>query len=124
MTRILLLEDNHDMREAIKEALTIFDFEVIVGRDGNDGLAAIEEQHTRPDLIITDLRMPNLSGEELLDYLRQNPELDHVGVIIMSGSSANLDAILERGADAFIVKPFNFNDLFKMITEVLEKLGH
>jgi DNA-binding response OmpR family regulator len=124
MTRILLLEDNHDMREAIKEALTIFDFEVIVGRDGNDGLAAIEEQHTRPDLIITDLRMPNLSGEELLDYLRQNPELDHIGVIIMSGSSANLDTILERGADAFIVKPFNFNDLFKMITEVLEKLGH
>lgn len=121
MTRILLLEDNHDMREAIREALTIFDFDVTAGRDGNEGLAVLESNDTLPDLIISDLKMPNLSGEELLDYLRQRPSLKHIVVIIMSGSEIYREAVMEKGADAYIVKPFNFNDLFKLIAETLSK---
>lgn len=117
MALILLVEDNPDMLMMLTQVLKWGGYEVITGRSGYEGLDQLERGDQLPDLIISDLSMPDMNGLEFLDAVRQNPTLSHIPFVIMSAHSASDEAneALAHGADDFLVKPFNLDDFQKIL---------
>jgi two-component system response regulator VicR len=108
--RILIAEDDDLTRKTIEFRLKRDGHEVIVASDGREALLKIEEH--LPDLIITDIMMPYISGLEIIGAVRQKYEM-HIPIIILSGMGQE-EVVLEAfnlGADDFITKPFSPNEL-------------
>lgn len=117
MALILLVEDNPDMLMMLTQVLKWGGYEVIAGRSGQEGLDQLDATNHLPDLIISDLSMPDMNGLEFLDAVRSNPAWTHVPFVIMSAHSASDEAneALAHGADDFLVKPFNLDDFQKIL---------
>lgn len=113
MTRVLLLEDNVDMLSMLTQVLEWGGYEVIGGRTGREGVALLEENaHRLPDIIISDLHMPDMGGLAFLDYVRGHEQWSEMPFVIMSAHSASQDRrqVEEHGANDFLIKPFNLDD--------------
>ena len=117
MTRILLLEDNADMLTMLAQVLEWGGHEVIMGRDGLEGIEILENSDLPPTVIISDLSMPDMDGIEFLQHLRSTPEWADMPYVIMSAHSSPEDRrrALSAGADDFLVKPFNLDDFQKVL---------
>ncbi|WP_069298647.1 response regulator [Neptunicoccus sediminis] len=119
--KILHVEDDADIREIAKIAL-----EMIGGLDvhqcasGHDAIAIAEEY--APDLILLDVMMPVIGGEETLRELRKNPALDQVPAVFMTAKAHQKEkqALLDQGAVAVIVKPFDPTTLADEIRAIWE----
>ncbi len=107
---ILVVEDNPEMNEFIAHSLAD-EFKVIRSYDGREGLD--KALSTRPDLIITDIMMPELSGEQLLAFVRENDELENVPVILLTARADEdiREHLLNHGAQDFLCKPFQIGEL-------------
>ncbi len=117
--RILLVEDEHDLRRTLARALTDEHFVVDASADGEDGLyRALEIEY---DAIVLDLMLPKKSGEEVLDALR------HAGrttpVILLTARDAKDDRVggLNRGADDYLTKPFLIEELVARIRALIRR---
>jgi len=108
--RILIVEDEEDIRNYIIEELSS-DYKVLSAKNGEEGLNIANE--TIPDLIITDVMMPVLSGIELCKKLRNQVITSHIPIIILSAKTGVDQQIegLEMGADVYMIKPFNIDIL-------------
>ena len=108
--RILLVEDEEDIRNYIIEELSL-EYKVIFAKNGEEGLNMANE--TIPDLIITDVMMPVLSGIELCKKLKNQVITSHIPIIILSAKTETSQQIegLEMGADVYMIKPFNIDIL-------------
>jgi len=117
MALILLVEDNADMLMMLSQVLKWGGYEVIAGRSGQEGLNLLDGSHQLPDLIISDLSMPDMNGLEFLDAVRGNSAWMNVPFVIMSAHSSSDEAneALAHGADDFLVKPFNLDDFQKIL---------
>ncbi|MBD2209842.1 response regulator [Nostoc linckia FACHB-104] len=117
--RILLADDNADMRDYVKRLLSQ-DYEVEAVADG---LAALSAARRRvPDLILTDVMMPGLDGFGLLQALRNEPETTKVPIILLSaraGEEARVEG-LEAGADDYLIKPFSARELLARVEAALK----
>jgi len=115
---ILVVDDEPILREALKRLLSLDGYEVAVAKNGEDALGCIPRQGF--DVIVSDLRMPGLSGLELLERSRAaNPR---VGVILVT-AYATVDAAVEAlrlGANDFLLKPFEMEDLRRSVERVLK----
>ena len=119
MGRILLADDNADMRQYIQNILSS-EFEIEAVPDGAKALQAIQEQI--PDLVLTDVMMPEMDGFALLKELRSDRRMQAVPVIMLSaraGEEARLEG-LEAGVDDYLVKPFNARELLARVRVNLE----
>ena len=117
--RILLADDNADMREYITHLLGP-EYEIETAADGMQALEAARAR--RPDLVLTDVMMPKLDGFGLLEALRSDPQTKTVPVIMLSaraGEEARLEG-LERGADDYLIKPFSARELLGRVRSQLE----
>ncbi len=115
---ILVVDDNKDMRQFLKTILRS-DYEVSTASDGIQALAAI--QVTQPDLIISDLMMPNMDGLELIDTIKHMSENCHIPIILLTAKSAiesRLEA-LDYGADDYITKPFETEYIKARVRNIL-----
>ena len=116
---ILLIEDNVDLRTFMRVELSSR-YDIIEAGDGLEGLAkAIEEN---PDLIITDVMMPEMDGFELCRKLREEPETSHVPIIMLTAKSSdehNVEGV-EAGADVYFAKPLNMLKLIPQIENLLD----
>lgn len=104
MPKIMLVEDDNNLREIYGERLTAEGYEIISAGDGEEALAlAVKE---KPDLIISDVMMPKISGFYMLDILRQTPETKNTKVIMMTALSQteDKDRADKLGADKYLVK--------------------
>ncbi|MCD8739146.1 ATP-binding protein [Mucilaginibacter roseus] len=113
-TRILIVDDNADMRAYLKRLLDPY-FTAYVANNGADGLQKIHEY--QPDLVLSDIMMPVMDGKAMLEYLRRAPETARLPVIFLSaraGEEARIDG-LEAGADDYLVKPFSAAELLTKI---------
>lgn len=121
MKKILVIEDQEDIRNIIVEMLTAENFEVIDADNGQTGIKLLQSEI--PDLIICDIAMPKLDGYEVVTWSRENPETEAIPFIFLT-AKASLNDIrqgMELGADDYLIKPFTRADLLGAITARLEK---
>ncbi|MBD2003037.1 MULTISPECIES: hybrid sensor histidine kinase/response regulator [Cyanophyceae] len=121
MTRILVIEDQEDLREIILEMLDNENFDALSAENGQVGIQLA--QSYLPDLIICDVMMPELDGYGVLTNLRQNPATAMIPFIFLTAkaSKADLRQGMELGADDYLTKPFTVKELLGAITARLEK---
>jgi DNA-binding response OmpR family regulator len=110
MKRVLLIEDDHDIAEAITYQLDKAGLSVKVARTGEEGLEAARKG---VDLVLLDLNLPGMDGLEVCRMIRRQTGTAHVPVIIVSARSDEVDRVLglEMGADDYVVKPFSLKEL-------------
>lgn len=119
--RILIIEDEYSASKFLSLRLKKLGFMVSAAFDGMTGLK--EATETIPDLIILDLMIPKLPGEEVCKALRESfdEKLVKIPIIMLTGKDSVVDKILGKviGADAYLTKPYEFSDLFDEIKKIL-----
>lgn len=121
MKKILLIEDNQDIRENTAEILLLANYEVIEAENGKVGVEKAKKE--RPDLIICDIMMPELDGYGVLHMLSKNPETSAIPFIFLTAKSEKEDFRkgMNLGADDYLVKPFDDIELMDAIEMRLKK---
>jgi DNA-binding response OmpR family regulator len=102
--KVLLVEDDPRVRQLYELVLTMEEYDVVCAVNGEEGLQKAEEES--PDLIFLDLRIPKISGLDLLQMLRNNPKTSDIPVVILSNydDEATISKGLELGAREYIIK--------------------
>ena len=118
-TKILVAEDQTDLREMIAFTLQLAGHEVISAADGQEAIAQAKE--SRPDLIILDLHMPRLTGYQVCEKLKARDEFSETPILIISakGNSDEVQAGLDAGAQEYIRKPFELDHLMQRVDALL-----
>ncbi|WP_242345360.1 response regulator [Anaeromyxobacter terrae] len=114
---VMVVDDDEDWRELVVHFLEGVGFEVLEARDGHEALARLRSGARTPDLVLTDLEMPVMTGWELRRELLRDPVLARVPVIV--ASSADPGAIV---ADFFLPKPYCATDLLRTVSSALALL--
>jgi DNA-binding response OmpR family regulator len=120
--KVLVAEDEPDIRGLIKFSLEFIDLEVIEASNGRDAVdRAAQEQ---PDLILMDVRMPKLSGYEACKELKEQESTRQIPVVFLSarGQETEIKHGLELGAAEYILKPFAPDQLQQRVKSILERL--
>lgn len=121
MIKVLLIEDEVDIRESIRDFLNFEKFDVYTAPNGQLGIKKAEE--VVPDIILCDILMPDLNGFEVLKQLMKNPLLHAVPFIFLTGlmERTHIRQGMELGADDYLPKPFTQDELLKTIHARLKK---
>lgn len=120
-TSVLVVDDDLRIRDLLREMLRLFGYSVFEAEDGVDALEKVEE--TLPDVIITDVMMPNMDGITLCKTLRGQTRTAALPIIMLSGKThlnASEDGI-SAGATRYLFKPVAMDNLVKNLREVLEQ---
>lgn len=123
MAKILVAEDERDIRELIGFSLGLADHDVVLARDGAE---AVEEATAeKPDLILLDVRMPRMSGYEACRRLKDDPATSEIPVVFLSakGQEKEIEEGLDSGALDYIVKPFAPDQLVAQVRQLLQQTG-
>ncbi|MBV1883315.1 MAG: response regulator [Pseudomonadales bacterium] len=117
--RILIIEDQPEMAQAIQRVLKKTEYEIQIATDGFHAGALLNTLH--PIMVTLDLRMPGLDGFEVLDYIRSNPDLSDTKILVISAElDDNLDRAIQSGADAVLSKPFENKALISIIQSLMQ----
>ncbi|PHN07552.1 response regulator transcription factor [Flavilitoribacter nigricans] len=119
MVRILLVEDEESLRESLKLNLELEDYEVVATDNGKDAIKFFHEQHF--DLAVLDVMLPEVDGFQICEQIRlTNMEMP---VIFLTAKDAATDRIagLKRGADDYITKPFNLEELLLRVSNLIRR---
>lgn len=121
MDKILLIEDNAEIRENMAEILELANYQVFIAADGKIGLSLAVEH--KPDLILCDITMPVLDGYGVLHLLQRNPLLKNIPFIFLTAKSEKVDVRkgMEMGADDYLIKPFDGTELLNAVEIRLKK---
>jgi CheY-like chemotaxis protein len=121
MKKILIIEDNADIRDNIAELLTLHDFTVQEAANGLEGFEFAKQYI--PDLIICDMMMPVTDGEVFFNLAKSEPTLKHTPLIFFSAGSMHADAKkrLESSRTSYLQKPFTEEDLLDVINKALAR---
>ena len=118
--RILVVEDDEDIRKLVSALLKKKSYEVVCACDGEH---AMQEIHKAPDLVILDLQLPDISGEEICKFMRESDDekMQNIPIIMLTGKVKISDRIVGRviGANIYITKPFNIPELIQGIEKTL-----
>jgi DNA-binding response OmpR family regulator len=120
MAKILLVEDDNNLREIYEARLMAEGYDIVSARDGEEALTVAMKE--RPDLIISDVMMPKISGFDMLDIIRSTEETKNAKVIMMTALSQAEDKerAAKLGADRYLVKSqVTLEDVAKVAREVL-----
>lgn len=117
--KILIVEDDPETRDFATIVLELKGYDVVIARNGREGIDRARAEH--PDLIVTDLRMPELNGLEMIRQLRRQPECSTVPILVITASQIDhaQDAI-RAGASRALAKPFAPELLRSSIKELLK----
>lgn len=119
--KILIVEDNADARDLLEMLLSRHGFTAIVAEDGLAGLRLVETE--RPDLIITDIEMPNLDGVGFIKKLREHPLWKRIPILVVSAyESGDLTEAMLAGADATLRKPIRLTSLINLINRLMPSI--
>lgn len=127
MKRVVLVDDDRDDAELFHEALEEVDNSLLFQHFENAQAALAEWSKAKellPDVIFLDLNLPQTSGWEILKHIRQTNQLASIPVVMYTTSSQKKEAEVahDLGANFFITKPTDYNELKRLLTEVLDKV--
>ncbi len=119
--RILVADDDEDIRAYLEVTLQLAGFEVLLATDGAEALALARNEH--PDVVVLDVMMPNLDGIEALRQMREDPRTSHVPVMLLTARVQTGDAItgLDAGADDYLTKPFDPDELVARVRAAIRR---
>jgi len=120
---VLIADDDLEILGLTRSLMRRRGFEVIEASDGDEAMRQVLEN--RPDLVILDVMMPGQSGWEVCRSIRETDSLRNIGVIMLTGVGHRMNEMTSPlyGADGYLDKPFEFEALDALVTEVLEKRG-
>jgi DNA-binding response OmpR family regulator len=121
MQTILVIDDDENLRDTIAVLLEREGFKALLAPDGRTGLEFAVM--TRPNLILADLRLPDISGVEVCKRLRSSSNPTPIIVLSAAGEEIDKVLLLEMGADDYVVKPFGARELLARIRAVLRRTG-
>jgi two-component system, cell cycle response regulator DivK len=109
--RVLYIEDNFDNMTLVRRVLEIEGYEVIAAMTGREGLAKAQE--TRPDIIITDINLPDIDGYEITNSLKKDKATAHIPIVAMTANvmQKDRDNVFGAGCDGYIAKPIDIDEL-------------
>ena len=118
---VMIIEDEPDAAEMFAEMMRVNGFRVLKMFSSAPAIPMITQE--KPDVIILDIMMPDISGLEVLRYMRREPELLSIPVIVVSAKSmpSDIRTGLEAGASMYLTKPVGFLDLKQAVEKVLKK---
>lgn len=121
MAKLLIVEDEADIRELISFNLEMSGFEILKARDGEEGLAMTRSES--PDLIILDLMLPGIDGLKVCSHLKKDPETRNIPIIMLTARSEDDDIVngLDMGADDYVTKPFSPRILIARVKAALRR---
>jgi two-component system phosphate regulon response regulator PhoB len=121
--RVLVVDDEPDITALVAYHLAKAGYRVSTVTNGTDALKAAREE--RPDVVVLDLMLPGTSGYDVLSELRQRPETQDVGIILLTARREETDRIrgLALGADDYLVKPFSPQELTLRVNAILRRMG-
>jgi two-component system, OmpR family, alkaline phosphatase synthesis response regulator PhoP len=121
MARILIVEDEANIFKLVRFRLNHLGHEVLWVQDGGQALEAARGQS--PDLILLDIMIPVMDGFQVLEKLKADPETRLIPVIMLTarGHEQDVGGGLTRGADDYVVKPFNFPELIERVNTALTR---
>ncbi|HLF89818.1 MAG TPA: response regulator [Anaerolineales bacterium] len=121
MAKILIAEDERDIRDLITFTLRFAGHDVTAASNGAEAVEQVEK--VMPDLIMLDVRMPKMSGYEACEQIKSQEATKHIPVVFLSakGQDAEVRAGMEVGATDYILKPFAPDKLTERVSEILKK---
>lgn len=123
MAKIVIAEDEPDIRELIAFTLRFAGHEVITGSNGEEGYELAKKEH--PDLVMLDVRMPKMTGYEACKRIKSEPDIAKTPVIFLSakGQENEIEQGLSVGAEDYLLKPFAPDQLVERVKAILAKFG-
>lgn len=117
---VMIIEDEPDAAELFAEMMRIGGFRVIQMYSSTPAISMLARE--KPDVIILDIMMPDISGLEVLRFMRRDPDLVDIPVIVVSAKSMPSDILtgLEAGASMYLTKPVSFKDLINAVDRVTQ----
>ncbi|MDD6249585.1 MAG: response regulator transcription factor [Bacillales bacterium] len=118
---IYSVEDDKDIAKIINKTLSKQGYDVVSFYDGTSFIKAFDEN--KPDMVLLDMMLPDLSGAHLLQYIRKDSANDHIPVVIISANSLVTDKVdgLDMGADDYIAKPFDLLELMSRVNALFRR---
>ena len=124
MAKILIAEDERDIRDLVAFTLRFAGYEVVAVENGAEAVdAALVEM---PDLILMDVRMPRMTGYEACRQIKGDERVRHIPVVFLSakGQDSEIQTGINAGASEYLLKPFAPMELTEKVREMLEKFGN
>ena len=117
---LLIIEDHENIAKA-QELILQDQFNVHIAADGEQGLE--KAKSIKPDLIILDLMLPKIGGLDVCKMIRQNDEIKNTKIVMVTAKNQSIDEIkgMDTGADDYIMKPFEADELLHVVSQVLKE---
>lgn len=117
--RILVIEDQEDNRQIVRDLVTASGYELVEATTGEEGLESAARE--RPDLILMDIQLPVLDGYEATRRIKSDPALQHIPIIAVTSFALSGDEVKTReaGCDGYVAKPFSPRQLLAKIKEFI-----
>lgn len=119
--RVLVVEDNGDMREFLARVLSMQGYDFLEAADGEEGLHVARTQN--PSLILMDISLPALDGFEATRQLKQDPAMRHIPIIAVTAHARPADEqrALDAGCDGYLSKPYSLRDFLAVVEKNLAR---
>ena len=123
MAKILIAEDERDIRDLVAFTLRFAGYEVFAAANGEEAVELAPK--VNPDLILMDVRMPRMTGYEACRIIKLNPDLRDIPIVFLSakGQEIEIQQGLEAGAEEYLLKPFAPDQLTSHVKTILAKFG-
>ena len=123
MPKILIAEDEPDIRDLVAFTLRFAGYEVVAANNGEEAVQVASREF--PDLILLDVRMPRMTGYDACRAIKANPELKDIPVVFLSakGQESEIQTGLDAGAEEYLLKPFAPDQLTDRVRAILAKFG-
>jgi len=118
---VIVVEDEPDAAEMFAEMMRVSGYRVVKTYSSTPAISLIQSE--KPDAIILDIMMPDVSGLEVLRFIRREPELAHIPVVIVSakGTPADVRTGMDAGASVYLIKPVGFQDLQTAVERAMKE---
>jgi two-component system, OmpR family, alkaline phosphatase synthesis response regulator PhoP len=119
LKKILIVEDDVSVVDVLLHVLKRKEYQIFVAMDGEQGLEKIEQE--TPDLVILDLGLPQMPGEEVCKKVRRNERIKNTPIIMLTAKNMDSDKVIGKviGANHYITKPFDVTELLKVSNDIL-----